>query len=711
MVVEPIQSSLPPSNSPAISGPGDATVRLTRSFSLTRYFSIASLLGMIVVMTVLVLIYRYLAFAALAQHETRDNINITQIFASTIWRKHADYVKGASAIPIGELQRRPEVARIREDVLHQMKGLLVVKVKIYNLDGLTVFSTDPAQIGEDKSTNSGFLMAKSGETVSDITFRDRFDAFERVINDRSLISSYVPIRTSLDTPTEGVMEVYSDVTPYVEKLQTTTWVIASGVLGSLSILYLFLLAIVRRADRLIATQAEEVRVAHLALLQYRALHDTLTGLPNRVSFTERLEALLTHARRDAEKCAVLFLNIDRFKDINETLGHLVGDRILREVATRLLLCQRESENLARIGGDDFALVLPNVSGTRGVEQILHTAERIRGAISDNAFVIDANELMVTISIGIALYPDDGTDVVELMKSADVALYHAKEAGRNQFQFHTSGMNARALEMLLMERDLRLALEKQQFQLYYQAQVDIESGHIVGVEALIRWQHPERGMVGPAKFIPIAEERDLIGRIEAWVIHEACRQNKQWQDEGLPAVPVAVNISALHFQQKTFSQEVAGILAQSGLAPEYLELELTESSILRDADTTISTMNRLKGLGLKLSLDDFGTGYSSLSQLKRLPLDALKVDQSFVRGLPDDADDLAITTAIIQLGKALNLTVIAEGVETDQQREVLRSRQCDQIQGYLVAKPMPAADFARFVQQRAKPPSPAGKTLS
>jgi diguanylate cyclase (GGDEF)-like protein len=484
-------------------------------------------------------------------------------------------------------------------------------------------------------------------------------------------------------------------------------VIAGCVLGSLSVLYLFLLAIVRRADRLIATQAEEVRTVHEALLQYRALHDTLTGLPNRASFADRLRASLAAANRDGEKCAVLFLNIDRFKDINETLGHVVGDKILREVATRLLLCLRETENLARIGGDDFALVLLNVSGTRGVEQILHTAERIRSAISDTAMVVDANTLTVTLSIGIALYPDDGADVVEIMKSADVALYHAKEAGRNQFQFHTSGMNARALEMLLMERDLRIALEKQQFQLHYQAQVDIESGHVVGVEALIRWQHPERGMVGPAKFIPIAEERDLIGRIEAWVIHEACRQNKQWQADGLPPIPVAVNISALHFQQKSFSQEVARILDRSGLSPEYLELELTESSILRDADTTISTMNRLKSLGLKLSLDDFGTGYSSLSQLKRLPLDALKVDQSFVRGLPDDADDLAITTAIIHLGKALNLTVIAEGVETEPQREVLRSSMCDQIQGYLIAKPMPAADFAQFMRQRAKTPLLAG----
>ena len=261
------------------------------NFRLTRYFSIASLIGVLVVLAVLVFFYRSFALAALEQHETRDNINITQIFASTLWPIHAAYVKGASAIPRAELQNRPEVARIREDVLRQMKGLLVVKVKIYNLDGLTVFSTEPKQIGEDKSTNSGFLAAKSGLAVSEITFRDRFDAFEKVINDRSLISSYIPIRTSPGAPVEGVIEVYSDVTDYVERLQATTWKIAAGVLGSLSLLYLFLFAITRRADTVIHTQAEEVRAANEMLLQYSALHDMLTGLPNRASFAERLGAI------------------------------------------------------------------------------------------------------------------------------------------------------------------------------------------------------------------------------------------------------------------------------------------------------------------------------------------------------------------------------------------------------------------------------------
>lgn len=688
----------------------DTALSPKSTFRLIRYFSITSLLGVLVVLALLLFFYRHFAFRALEQHETRDNIAITQIFAITLWPHHASYVKSASAIPKAELQQRPEVARIREDVLRQMTGLSVVKVKIYNLDGLTVFSTDPKQIGEDKRTNSGFLAAKAGRVASEITFRDRFDAFEQVINDRNLISSYIPIRTNPNSPVEGVMEVYSDVTDYIAQLETTTWEIIAGVLGSLSLLYLFLFAIVRRADRVIIAQREEVRVAHEAMLRHQALHDTLTGLPNRASFSERLDGMIKAAKRAREKCAVLCLGLDGFKNINDSLGHVAGDQLLKEVSKRLKGCLREADIIARagediiarVGGDEFIVALSEISEVRGVERIVNVAEKIRCAVSNRTFAIGAHNLSVTTSIGVATYPDDGADVVELIKSADAALYHAKEMGRNNYQFHTADMNARALEMLLMEHDLRRALEEKQFLLHYQPQVDLNTGQITGVEALIRWRHPERGLVSPAQFIPIAEERGLIVPIGNWVLREACRQNKEWQGAGLPPIAVAVNLSALQFQQKNLSQEVARILQECGLAPACLELELTESAVMRDAETTIATMGMLKDVGLRLAMDDFGTGYSSLSQLKRLPFDKLKIDQSFVRGLPDDPDDLAISTAIIGMGKALKLKVIAEGVETEEQREVLQSVGCDEIQGYLVAKPLPASDFARFARENSDP---------
>ncbi len=679
----------------------NVTPKPASRFQLTRYFSIAGLIGVLVVLAVLVYFYRQFALAALEEHETRDNLNITQLFASTLWPSHAQYVKNASTLPVAELRTRPEVARIRQDVLRQMKGLLVVKVKIYNLDGLTVFSTDLQQIGEDKGTNSGFLTAKSGAAVSEITFRDRFDAFEQVINNRSLVSSYVPIRADRNAPVEGVMEVYTDVTAYVEKLQTTTWKIAAFVLGSLSVLYLFLFAIVRHADQVILGQSEEAHTANEALLRYSKLHDTLTGLPNRANFSERVNALIRAAHRAEYKCAVLFLNLDSFKEINDSLGHVAADQILREVTQRLQQCAYESDNLARIGGDEFALVLPEISGSGGIEFIVNAAERIHGAISDSTMAVDGHTLTVTVSIGIAIYPDDGANVIDLMKGANAALAHAKQTGRNQYQFHTMGMNARVLEMVLIDRELRQALEQNQFVLHYQPQIDIHTDRIVGAEALIRWQHPVRGLLLPAQFIPIAEERGLIARIGEWVLREACRQNKAWQSSGLPPIAIAINLSALHFQQKNLSQEVAQILRDCGPAPRYLELELTESAVMRDADITIAAMHELKAIGVQLSLDDFGTGYSSLSQLKRFPFDKLKIDRSFVQGLPDDADDIALTTAIVAMGKALKLTVIAEGVETQAQRDTLQSLGCDEIQGYAVAKPLPVDEFARYLQDNAR----------
>jgi diguanylate cyclase (GGDEF)-like protein len=673
------------------------------SFRLTRHFSIASLIGVLIVLAVLVFFYRSFAFAALEQHETRDNINITQIFASTLWPSHAAYVKSASAIARSELQQRPEVAQIRADVLRQMKGLPVVKVKLYNLDGLTVFSTDPKQIGEDKGANGGFLAAKSGLTTSEITFRDRFDAFEQVINDRSLISSYIPIRTNPGAPVEGVIEVYSDVTDYVAKLQSTTWKIVLGVLGSLSLLYFFLFSIVRRAESVIRAQAEEVRAANEALLQYSALHDLLTGLPNRASFAERLGASVKAAGRTGAKFAVLFLNLDGFKDINDSLGHVLGDQILQEVARRLKQCVGESDNLARIGGDEFALVLSEISGTLAIDRVVDTVEKIRGAVSGSAFAAGGHDVSITVSAGVAIYPDDGTDVVELMKCADVALYHAKQSGRSQYKFHAAGMNARALEMVLMDRELRQALEERQFLLHYQPQIDIHTRRITGAEALIRWRHPKRGMVSPAQFIPVAEERGLITRIGEWVLEETCRQNKEWQAAGLPPIALAVNLSALQFQQKDLSAEVRRILRDYGPPPMYLELELTESAVMRDAEKTIATMRELKEIGVQLALDDFGTGFSSLSQLKLFPFDKLKIDQSFVRGLADGPDDLAIVTAIIAMAKALKMKVIAEGVETQAQWDILRALGCHEIQGYFVARPMPAAQCERFARDSANLP--------
>jgi diguanylate cyclase (GGDEF)-like protein len=689
--------------------PRDATVEspaIAKKFRLVRYFALTSLLGVMVVLAPLIYFYRDFATEALETHETRDNVAITQIFASTLWPRHSEYVKGAGKLSKEALRNNPEVASIRADVLQQLKGLSVVKVKIYDLHGLTVFSTDEKQIGEDKSDDDGVQDAVAGKVVSEIAFENQFDAFEKVINDRNLISSYVPIRVDNQHPPEGVMEVYSDVTEYVHILERTTWEIVAVVLGSLAFLYLFLYAIVRRADQTLRTQAKEVEQAHEAILAHHALHDPLTGLPNRESLSRQLDELLRTLQAGNQKCAVLCLGLDGFKEINDSLGHHLGDAALVKVGKRLRAEFGDAHITARMGGDEFVVTLAGFDGALEVERVVLAIERAQKAISNRPVLTNGHDLSMTASVGVAIYPDDGRSVAELLQAADVALSHAKKEGRNRYQFHTAGMNDRALEMLLAERDLRRALDEKQFVLHYQPKVDLRSGHLIGSEALIRWQHPTRGLVGPTHFIPLAEERGLIVALGDWVMQEACRQNMAWQQEGLDALPIAINLSAVHFKQTTLLSDVKQTLERHALPAECLELELTESSIMQDAASTIATMNQLKQVGVVLALDDFGTGYSSLSQLKGLPLDNLKLDQSFVRGLPLDSDDLAICTAVIAMGRALGLKVIAEGVETSEQLAVLRALGCDVGQGYLFARPMPAEQFLAFALRHAGNPATA-----
>jgi diguanylate cyclase (GGDEF)-like protein len=652
----------------------------------------------LLVLAPLLYFYRDFATEALEQHETHDNVAITKIFASTLWPRHSAYVTTAGKLSRETLRSNPQVAQIRADVLRQMNGLSVVKVKIYDLHGLTVFSTDEKQIGEDKSDDDGVQAAIAGRVVSEIAFENQFDSFEKVINDRNLISSYIPIRTDDSLPPQGVFEVYSDVTDYVTELNQTSWEIVGVVLGSLSLLYLFLYAIVRRADFTLRAQAQQVSLGHEAMLARQALHDPLTGLPNRESLSRQLTQLLASLQGSDQKCAVLCLGLDGFKEINDSLGHQLGDAALIKVGKRLKDSFGEGHIMARMGGDEFVIAVAGVANALEVEHLVKVIERAQHAISARPIVANGHDLSVTASVGVAIYPDDGQDVAELLQASDVALSHAKKAGRKRYRFHAAGMNDRALEMLLVERDLRRALEDKQFVLYYQPKVDLKSGHITGAEALIRWQHPTRGLVGPYHFIHVAEERGLIVALGDWVMQEACRQSISWQQQGMQPIPIAINLSAVHFQKNTLLADVQQTLSAHALPASCLELELTESSIMQDAAITIATMDRLKEVGVVLALDDFGTGYSSLSQLKGLPLDNLKLDQSFVRGLPDDSDDLAICTAVIAMGRALGLKVIAEGVETAAQLAVLRTLDCDVGQGYLFARPMPAEQFFEFMQK-------------
>ncbi|HEV3106607.1 MAG TPA: EAL domain-containing protein [Trinickia sp.] len=426
-------------------------------------------------------------------------------------------------------------------------------------------------------------------------------------------------------------------------------------------------------------------------LEYQANYDSLTRLPNRNLLRDRLEQAIARA----ERLAVVFIDLDGFKNVNDSLGHSVGDRLLAVVAERLAKSARASDTVARHGGDEFVIVLTDVDESA----LITWMERVRATIAEPV-VLDGTELYVGCSMGASLSPQDGEDVETLLKKADLAMYRAKDMGRNTFQFYQPEMNTSAGARLNLERRLRRALRDGEFVLHYQPQVDIGSGKIVGMEALVRWHDPEVGLVLPSAFIPFAEESGLIGPLSEWVLREACRQNKAWQEEGLPPARVSVNLSARQFQQRNIAKLVMSILEETGLEPQYLELELTESTIMRNAEEAVIMLNELHALGIGLAIDDFGTGYSSLSYLKRFPVDRLKIDRSFVSDIGASNDDETITAAIIALAHSLKLQVIAEGVETAEQLDFLKQRACNEMQGFFFARPMPHDAIAALLQPDA-----------
>lgn len=462
----------------------------------------------------------------------------------------------------------------------------------------------------------------------------------------------------------------------------------------------------------------EVRQLALALgrkweaesrIRQLAYYDNLTGLPNRVLFLDRLSQTLELARRHRRKAALLFLDLDNFKRINDTLGHGIGDELLKTMAARLSNCLRASDAVgraalegtaARLGGDEFTVLLSELSQE---EEAAIVAQRILDALS-KPMCLGTHEVIVTPSIGIALFPQDGNDVESLLKNADLAMYFAKRTGPSLFQYYKETMNATAVRRLTLENHLRRALERDEFSLHYQPQVNLSTGEISGMEALLRWQSQELGNISPAEFIPIAEESGLIISIGDWILRQACQQAKQWHDRGVPLPRVAVNVSVLQFVHYTFVDMVEQVLAETGLEPAMLELEITESLLMKDPQGADGILRALKALGVQIAIDDFGTGYSSLGRLKELPIDCLKIDRTFVQGIDADENDRAIASAVIAMAESMNLQVIAEGVETPGEANFLRAKRCGEIQGFLVSRPLPPEQAESFLSQHVRSPT-------
>ncbi|MDO8404819.1 EAL domain-containing protein [Pseudomonas sp. B14-6] len=449
-------------------------------------------------------------------------------------------------------------------------------------------------------------------------------------------------------------------------------------------------------------QTIEARVHELLKVSHLLQYDVLTELPNSTLLGDRLNQSLALSRRHDKQLAVMFLGLDRFKRINNALGHPAGDEMLKRVGQNLVSTVRESDSVFRYGADEFVVILADI---RHPQQTKGIAEKLLNAIGTTQHIA-GHDLSVTASLGISIYPDDGFDAIALIKKAETAMRHVKESGPNDFRFFIEEMNQRARDQQTIESGIRLALERDEFVLHYQPKLDLGTGEVVGAEALIRWQKPGHGWVYPSDFIGVAEDSGLIVPLSKWVLAQACRQACAWQAAGLPRLCMSVNVSAIDFRQRGFVEGIEQVLKQTGLDPSLLELEITEGVLMQNVDATVTALNRIKAMGVRLAIDDFGTGYSSLSYLRRFPIDVLKIDQSFIRGLSRDINDAALVSAIISLGKSLKLTIIAEGVETLEQLDFLKAHQCEEGQGYYFSKAVAPDDFVHYLTSVKSPPPAA-----
>jgi diguanylate cyclase (GGDEF)-like protein len=669
----------------------------TRPFRVARFFSTASLIGILIVTACLIWTYRELTLQNLIEHETRSNVDLTRAFSNDLWGRYGAFVLGTGGRKREALLTDPAQDLLRAEVQQKMKGLKIVKLKVYNADGLTVYSTDERQIGEDKSANPAFRLALAGEVTSDITFRDTFDTYEGKLANRNLIFSYIPVRAVADGPPVAVFEIYSDVTDLLGRQTRAQWQVAAVVLSSLAGLYLFLYVVVLKADRIIARQEKE-RSLREEQIRHQAHHDALTGLPNRTYFSTRLNEALAHARRYGHMGALMFIDLDRFKIVNDSLGHNAGDQLLQVVAQRIGNCVRDTDLLFRMGGDEFVVILPEMAEP---EDAAHLAQRIIAGVSAPVSLYE-HEVSVGATIGIAVYPGDGDDAEEVMRNADAAMYSAKQAGRGTHAFYRHDMNDHALERLGLEEELKQAFRNGEFLLHYQPRLDAATRRIVALEALMRWNSPKRGLVMPKDFIGALEDAGMMQLVGEWVLRTACAQQHRWTEAGRAPLRISVNVSARQFQNPSFAATVARVIEETGVAPDCVELELTESLLITRPDEARTTIAALKALGVRTAIDDFGTGYSSLSYLRHFAVGCLKIDRSFVSEVASSTRDQSVARAIIELAKALGIEVVAEGVETDAQAAFFAAAGCNELQGFLFCEPRPSDQLDEYLNAGSPP---------
>ncbi len=661
--------------------------------NLTRNYSITSLVGIVVVAVTLVYFYQSMAVKALMERESQSNSDLARTIGNTLWPKYADFVGHTDGIPLEKLPTLPVIDQIRQDILHKIHGLRVVKVKIYNMQGLVVFSTEASQIGANKAESEGFLSARAGRDASEIIFRDTFSSFEGSIYDRNLVSSYVPIRRSFDQPVEGVFEIYSDVTSLLGDIENTRNRILLIITAMMLVLYLFLMVIVRRAH--LQIQAHEVlqQREQKQRVDYLEYHDEVTGLLNRRGLLRQMQRYVMEERISNVGLGVVALKLLNLNNISGGLGHQRVMQLLRLAAERIKTCTTGSHNLSHLDSSEFIMVAENLFSENELDFIVGKLI----SLFAEPFTIDGKSVTLSIAIGVDASWEDGEKSCEyLLSNALLALSECEKASGKHYLRYEPGMELKKQEYLNLEIDISQALQRREFRLYYQPKIDVVSGEVAGMEALVRWEHPRRGLVMPGGFIRLLEERGYIVELGQWILREACIQCRRWHDEGHVGLRVAVNVSLKQLVSRGFVEMVAESLQQSGLPPQFLELELTESILAEETEAVGELLQQLKSTGVMLSMDDFGTGYSSLSYLMHFPFDYIKIDRTFIRDMMHNRDHATLTSAIVTMAKSLNLGIVAEGVETLQQLARVREMGCDEVQGFYFSQAVSAASFSEVV---------------
>jgi diguanylate cyclase (GGDEF)-like protein len=652
-----------------------------------RNFTIASVLGLVIVTSVLGYLYREQEIGNLIAFSTSKSEALAQVFSNETWADFSPYLAEVQELNNRELRQHAGSRQFDKVIRAQIGQLGIHRISVLAANGNTVFSTNPRQLGVYQNTNPQFQQARQGTAASRLIYRDLLTSMEEIKLDRHLVVSYLPIRQSDDTKPEAVFEIHLDVTRFVHRINDNISLAYFTIVLLLILLIAVFFVLANQAEtaikQLMVTISQQEK-----FIEHQGYHDMLTGLPNRILFRDRLESAMKDCQAHELLLAVLFIDLDHFQKVNDALGHAVGDRVLLDVSSRLKACVRSHDTVARIGGDEFVLILEGIAVLDEAEEV---AKQILATVSE-PIVMEGKEFFITPSIGIAVYPFDDDDVNSLLKKANSAMYKAKNAGRNTYRYFTESVRQQLASRFSIENALRRALERDEFELHYQPVVQANTGKILAVEALLRWQSADVGAISPMEFVPMLEESGLIIPVGQWVLEHACLQNVLWQRKGICDLKMNVNMSAKQLLHKNLIKQVNEALDNSGLRPHLLDVEITESLLIDDFSNTIQILDLLNETGVSLSVDDFGTGYSSLSYLKRMPVDTLKIDQSFVRDITVNIDDAAIVEAICALSKSLRFKVTAEGVEDSQQLALLQHVGVNAVQGYLFSRPMPAAEL-------------------